>query len=103
MRRVHILATAGQTNTDPAKVAQDLKEFDAQEHAAPNASGPAAVIQSMDGKEGVKHRKSIGISNATDSQGGLVSHSGTVLSRTATEKISMFENDEQIDKAETII
>ena len=99
MRRVHILATAAQNNGDIQKTAQEMREFEnAQDYAASSVvSGPAVIVQSVDGNDGGKHRKSIAES-ISGSQGGQISHSGTVLSRTITEKMSMLENEDQIDK-----
>ena len=94
IRRVHLLAQAGKHEDENGNPI-DPKDLDESSISAPG--GPAVIIQSLDGTHGDRHRKSIAASDGMGSQGGI-SHSGTIVSRTMTDKISMLDGNDDIEK-----
>ena len=113
MRRVHLLAAVGggeekdhSSGYHSRGLAQDLAGAHHDTSVNRTGGGPAVIIQSIDEKAGFDQsrtrNRSLADAKADGSMQnvsgpGQISHSGTLLSRTVTDKMSMLEHQDSFE------
>ena len=95
LRRVQMLNNGGKE--------QPVEQF-APSNSLTKSNGPAVIVQSVDiHGEGARHRQSLSDAAGAGGSQGQINHSNTVLSRSMTDKISMLDRQESIEKEPIVV